>query len=212
MGMDEKVLCFKTEELDKLGKFQGFSPDLKYMKLLSPDLHFYANRSEAEVNPAWKQLIPYIVLRDHRSNIFRYQRTKKVGEQRLASRFSVGVGGHLKYDDKLGKESPLDGANRELQEELEIFDKVAFKAGFLHPDNIILGNNDILGFINDDSDEVGAVHFGLCLQVYLPDYTGVRLREEALVGGGFDRPKDVAQLDLESWSKIVLGFLRGKYD
>ena len=48
----------------------------------------------AEESPAFKQLIPYIVLRDG-ERVFFMQRTDAGGDPRLHGKASIGVGGHL---------------------------------------------------------------------------------------------------------------------
>src|SRR5437868_5901294 len=59
----------------------------------------FMNRSEAEINPEFKQLIPYCILKAEDDTIFVYRRTKKSGEQRLHLNWSLGVGGHLNDKD-----------------------------------------------------------------------------------------------------------------
>ena len=55
-------------------------------------------RAEAETDPSWKQLIPYLVLRDG-ERIFLMRRTKAGGDERLHDRYTIGVGGHVNPED-----------------------------------------------------------------------------------------------------------------
>ena len=50
--------------------------------------------SALEVDPAWKQIVPYLVLHDG-PRIFLMQRTRAGGDARLHDRWSIGIGGHV---------------------------------------------------------------------------------------------------------------------
>lgn len=74
---------------------EGFTP-AKPLAKTAPELceHVYfAQRAQLENNKRFKQVLPYFVIRKG-SKMFVYQRTSKVGENRLSGNFSVGVGGH----------------------------------------------------------------------------------------------------------------------
>src|SRR5581483_2705884 len=62
---DERVLVVPSVELDRLGRFQGFSPDAdRYLSaLLVPQLMDYRPRSQVEDDPSRKHIIPYVVFR-----------------------------------------------------------------------------------------------------------------------------------------------------
>ena len=55
-------------------------------------------RGDAEEDPAHKQVIPYLVLRDG-ERWFLMRRTRAGGDARLHDRWSIGVGGHLNPGD-----------------------------------------------------------------------------------------------------------------
>src|SRR5262249_47748236 len=103
---DERVLVVPSAELDRVGRFQGFSPDAeRYLAaLLVPELMQYRPRSEVEDDPGFKQIIPYVVFRCS-SEVFCYTRGKTQGEARLHALRSLGVGGHVSEDDALGRKS-----------------------------------------------------------------------------------------------------------
>jgi len=63
--VDERVLVVPSTELDRLGRFQGFSGEVdRYITaLLVPELMQYRPRSEVEDDPGYKQIIPYVVFR-----------------------------------------------------------------------------------------------------------------------------------------------------
>src|SRR6185503_11968527 len=124
MPTEERVLCFKRQLLEELGVFQGLSLDVKrYLPVVtSPSQILYLNRSEAEQDKRYKQLIPYVLILCN-DRILRYRRGKGGQETRLHGLFSVGIGGHISEEDhglfskQLGYS---EGMRRELLEEVAI--------------------------------------------------------------------------------------------
>ena len=98
--VDERVLVVPSAELDRLGRFQGFSAEAdRYITaLLLPELMQYRPRSEVEDDPGYKQIIPYVVFRCADA-VFCYTRGKSQGEARLHRLRSLGVGGHVSEED-----------------------------------------------------------------------------------------------------------------
>jgi predicted NUDIX family phosphoesterase len=106
-SVDERVLVVPSAELDRLGRFQGFSPEAeRYLTaLLVPELMQYRPRSEVEEDPGYKQIIPYVVFRCDAA-VFCYPRGKSQGEARLHRLRSLGVGGHGSEGDAQGRRIP----------------------------------------------------------------------------------------------------------
>ena len=196
MATEERVLCFQRNLFEQLGVFQGLSLDIeKYLPVVtSPANTTYLNRSDAELDKHHKQLIPYVLILCQ-DKILRYQRGKGGQETRLHGLFSVGVGGHISEEDnglftqQLGYQ---EGMRRELIEEVDIEEI----------------NEAAVAVINDDSTEVGFVHFGVVHVMYV--------NSEAVVGrrSGIKAPEFVpiaeAVKDLagyESWSRFCLEHL-----
>jgi predicted NUDIX family phosphoesterase len=148
----------------------------------------YRPRDAMERDPAWKQVIPYLVLRDG-PDYFLMQRTRGGRDERLHDRFSIGVGGHLNPGD--GGLGP--GLLREWQEELV--------ADFVPPFTPI-------GLLNDDTTDVGRVHLGV---VFLADADGrpVGIRETHKLTGEFAGRARVREVvdRLETWSRLAFDFL-----
>jgi len=144
----------------------------------------YASRAAMEEDPRFKQIIPYLVLRDG-DRYFLMRRTRAGVDQRLHDRWSIGVGGHLNPGD----EGLLGGLRREWREELEADFEPPFEP---------------LALLNDDTTEVGAVHLGV---VFVADAAGraVAVRERDKLTGGFASAGVVAAVseDLETWSRLV---------
>src|ERR1044072_3034990 len=149
MATEERVLCFQRKLLEELGVFQGLSLEIeKYLPVVTSSSQIlYLNRSDAEQDKRYKQLIPYVLILCH-DRILRYRRGKGGQETRLHGLFSVGIGGHISEEDhglfsqQLGYR---EGMRRELKEEVDIE-----------------GTHDAaVAVLNDDSTEVGYVHFGV---------------------------------------------------
>ncbi|MDQ3128786.1 MAG: phosphoesterase [Chloroflexota bacterium] len=152
-------------------------------------------RSAMEVDPSWKQVIPYPVLRDGDA-WFLMKRTNAGGDARLHDRYSIGVGGHVNPGDG-GLDGDLGGAlAREWHEELRVDFVPEFR---------------FVGLLNDDSTPVGAVHLGL---VYVGDAAGrpVEIRETEKLSGRFASSGEVAAVAdrLETWSRIAFEFLEAE--
>src|SRR5512139_840255 len=96
MAKEERVLCFERKLFEELGVFQGLSLEVeKYLPVVtSPARLVYLNRSEAEHDPRYKQLIPYVLLICG-DIILRYRRGRGGQETRLHGLYSVGIGGHI---------------------------------------------------------------------------------------------------------------------
>jgi predicted NUDIX family phosphoesterase len=144
----------------------------------------YAPRDAMEHDPRFKQVIPYLVLRDG-ERYFLMRRTRAGADARLHDRWSIGVGGHLNPGD----EGLLGGLRREWREELEADFEPVFEA---------------VAMLNDDTTDVGAVHLGV---VFVADAAGrpVTVREHDKLTGSFATAEDVAAVaeHLETWSRLV---------
>lgn len=146
--------------------------------------HFFIDRPTAEKSPQYKQIIPYVVIRNGGA-LFLLERTSKQTESRLHHKLSLGIGGHI------NPHSPtlLGGLQKELEEEVGVE-----------------GDYDITfaGILNDDSTEVGRVHLGA---VYVLDAMSrdVAIRETEKMTGSWTDIGELAPLRerMETWSQIV---------
>jgi len=196
---DERVLVVPSSKLDALGRFQGFSLDAqRYLSaLLVPELMEYRSRSQVEEDPAFKQIIPYVVFRSA-ENVFCYTRGKSQGEARLHRLRSLGVGGHVSEDDADGAKT-LDAYEAAMQRELE--EEVEIRSP---------GRIRRVGLINDDSTPVGQVHLGV-VHLYELDRPEIGPREEGLAEARFLSIETILSLraEFETWSQICIdSFLR----
>src|SRR5437870_5146708 len=93
---NENVLVVRRELFYQLGSFHGlnFAPQKYLDAFLSRGNNFFLPRAEAEINPAYKQIIPYALIA-FQNKVAYYVRGKKAGEQRLVAKGSIGIGGHM---------------------------------------------------------------------------------------------------------------------
>ena len=195
---DENVLVFTRSLFEQLGIFQGFSPDVnRYLPaILEKRNNSFMARAQAETNPAFKQIIPYVIITDGK-NILHYVRGKKAGEQRLVAKGSVGIGGHINDEDHtlfaFGMQAFQDAVKREVCEELSVQGEF---------------NARPVGLINDDSTEVGQVHFGV-VHVLRCQPGQVQKKEQVITQVEFVPIEELkAKRDqMETWSQLCLDHL-----
>lgn len=191
----EHILVVPTLLFHEIGYFQGFSsnPDPYLTTLLDPAHTSYRPRPEMESDPSYKQLIPYCIFR-YGDQIFYYTRGKAQGEDRLHSKKSIGIGGHINNVDASRDGSPyLEAMRREIEEE------VIIETTYQHR---------LVGLINDDLTEVGKVHLGI-VHIFDLDAPKVLPREKSIIETGFASPAQLHQDRdrFETWSQICLDYL-----
>jgi len=157
----------------------------------------WIERSEAETNSAYKQIIPYIVVRQSSGHILCYPRHG--AESRLHGFYSCGIGGHIDIEDARDtfKETISAGMTRELNEELANF----------REDRVELVYR---GIINETESAVGQVHLGLvytaqCLGDYAPQPS------EETAGMEWKSPEELKLVNKELWSDLALELITSPY-
>ncbi len=150
-ALNENVLVIRRNLFDQLGSFQGlnFEPEKYLNLLLSRGNNFFFPRAQAENDPAYKQIIPYVLLA-FQDRVLYYVRGKKAGEQRLVAKGSIGIGGHMNESDESlfawDEQAYRAGVEREVNEEIKI--DTPFQ-------------DRVVALLNDDTTEVGRVHLGI---------------------------------------------------
>ena len=195
---NENVLVVRRELFDELGSFQGLNFEAeKYLKpILSRGSNFFIPRREAETNPAFKQIIPYVLL-CFENTVLHYVRGKKAGEQRLVAKGSIGIGGHMNETDEslfaMDEQAYRAGVEREVNEEIKI--DTPFE-------------DRIVALLNDDSTDVGRVHLGI-VHLFKLEEPKVQKREAMITGLSFLTKEELRARSesLESWSQICLDSL-----
>jgi len=198
---EEYVLVFERKILEQVGMFHGLEFDVeRYLrKFFSPGVLSFMLRSQAETDPAYKQLIPYVIM-THDGKYLSYVRGRRAGESRLVGNRSIGIGGHINpVDDELPlfsvdfRETYLTAFEREVAEEVSV------EAN--HTDRIV-------ALLNDESNEVGQVHLGI-VHYWTLDSSKVGKREQMITQMTFmsiDELQDVRD-SLETWSQLCLDSL-----
>jgi predicted NUDIX family phosphoesterase len=190
--MDELVLVVPRSVLPDDGAWYGLRTDgLEAFESVVAEHGRFQPRAAMEVDPAHKQVIPYLVLRDG-ERYFLMRRTRAGADARLHDRYSIGVGGHLNPGDG----DLLGGLRREWTEEVV----ADFEPDF-----------ELVALLNDDTTEVGAVHLGA---VFVADARGrpVVVRETDKLEGGFTSVEEVAAVSdrMETWSRLVFEAMSGE--
>jgi len=195
----EFVYVVPRREIFRTHDPQGFHPfhEATHRSSLEETIRttgFFVERDHAERNPDLKQVIPYTLVTTG-GRVLLMRRLPQGGETRLHGKLSIGVGGHINPEDveSTGLSDPIGaGTRREIEEELDV-----------------RGSYDIqaLGFLNDDSNPVGAVHLGW---VQLADVQGsVAIREEDVLEGELVPTGELSRrlregADFETWSSLLI--------
>ncbi len=198
---DELVLCVPRAVFDEMGAFQGVQADVEryFPRILDPKHTRFIRRAEAEQDPSWKQLIPYVLIRKG-DTYLHYVRGKGSGEKRLVAKGSIGIGGHINHNDESLFQAGLDfyeeALQRELHEELRMDGHFATR---------------IIALINDDETAVGQVHLGVVHLCELTD-ENVSKGEACITDLRFlTLPQLLERRDqMETGSQICLDFVAGR--
>ena len=194
----ENVLVIRRNLFEQLGSFQGlnFGPENYLNLLLSRGNNFFFPRAQAENDPAYKQIIPYVLLA-FQDRVLHYVRGKKAGEQRLVAKGSIGIGGHMNESDESlfawDEQAYRAGVEREVNEEIKI--DTQFQDG-------------IVALLNDDTTEVGRVHLGI-VHVFRLAQQKVEKREAMITNLAFLTKAELLNRreSLETWSQICVDSL-----
>ena len=185
----EQVLCVKREDMFPDGAWHGFvSNDLDRHQAVIREHHFFMPRDAVENDPAYQQIIPYVVFR-HDPHYFLTHRLRASSEKRLRKQYSLGIGGHINPGDLEAGDPILDGLKREWSEEV-VYDG-RFEA-------------QLIGLLNDDSSPVSKVHLGVVFLVD-GDSPKISIRETDKLAGELltlDEMR-IYYLGMESWSQMV---------
>lgn len=199
MAQEEQILVIQRSLFDELGAFNGLMFDVdKYLpRIFASGATRFMNRSDAEKDPSYKQIIPYVIM-SHNGKFLSYVRGKKAGEKRLLGLRSIGIGGHINpIDCNLFTTEPyeiyLESVKREIDEEVIVETK--------HKDKIA-------ALLNDDSNEVGQVHLGI-VHLWSLDEPKVNKREQMITQMGFMSLDELKQAkeSMETWSGLCVDHL-----
>lgn len=158
----ERVLVFPTAKLDPLMGFQGITLRWKPLFDELKNLPYqYQPRLKVEEDPAFTQILTYVMVARH-GHLLTFRRgTYNRVESFLRGSYCVGFGGHVTEADlSLFNSADLgiwDSAARELSEELILPEEDARRLEQRK-------GLSIVGVLNDDSSAVGRRHLALVMR------------------------------------------------
>lgn len=206
--MGKKALVIRTKDLlseviPKANMIQ-MTEDRQVFKLentplLSLPTHL-ADRDFCETDISLLQLLPYVALCHLDAGVpkyFVYQRGKGGNESRLHANFSVGVGGHMEEEvsgNATLRDAIVDCALREIKEEVGI-DVELYK---------VSAALDQATIIYDRSNDVGKVHLGIAMTVFLGSTDLGQLEAGVLENGEWLTVESLRTYNLENWSAIYM--------
>ena len=198
MAKEEQVLVVERKVVEQAGLFHGLNFNVApYLdRLFAPGTPRFIPRSQAEANPGYKQLIPYVIMTCN-GKYLTYVRGKRAGETRLVSKRSIGIGGHINPVDH---EAPLFGTDfKEIYDtavQREVAEEVNIEA--THTDQIV-------ALLNDDTNEVGQVHLGV-VHLWTLDAETVTRKEQMITQLAFMTPAELNKVKetMETWSQLCL--------
>lgn len=192
---EELILVVKREHLfDNQEAWHGVkSVDFtEYLSIIKNHQEFLP-RSLMEQDFSYKQIIPYLIFHNG-GKLFLMQRQAKATETRLANKYTLGIGGHIRQED-MTTDSIMDWACREFHEEVDFKGKLEIEP---------------IGILNDDSNDVGKVHIGFIF-LLKGDSSKIKVKEELKSGELLSFEECELYYDkMESWSKLVFDFLKSR--
>ena len=204
MAQQEQVLVIERKVIERVGMFQGltFDVDRFLAEIFVPGVPRFMDRSQVEQDPAYKQLIPYVIITCN-GKYLSYVRGRRAGETRLVGNRSIGIGGHINPVDDM----PLFGtdfyATYLAAVDREVAEEVSIETGH---------TGRVAALLNDESNEVGRVHLGI-VHYWTLDAPNVNKREQMITQMAFMTPAELANVrdTLETWSALCLDGL-GRMD
>ena len=199
--MGKEALVVDRDILFEDKYFQGFLPIDKhdYISIILENFSYSSRGDELENDHSLQQIIPYVwIINKTKGEVFAYQRAsgkQNYKETRLMNKISCGVGGHI---DKEDSDNPIEKAMmRELMEEVVM-------AEYPKP--------KIVGFLNDDSDSVGKVHFGVV--AIAETNNEVNKGDNEMSSGRFYSVGELEKLfsdsnyEVETWTRLSWPFVK----
>ena len=192
--MAKEALIVPRKILFQDNEFQGFLPSEQrdFIQLILKNYKYHQRGEELENNSDLQQIIPYVwIINPKIKQIFAYRRASNQNytEERLKNKWSCGLGGHIERQDS--SDPIMQAMLRELQEEVLMQEYPKPK---------------IIGYLNDDSNSVGKVHFGILAIAETTQL--VEKGDEEMAEGRFMSISELESLfsnpenDIETWTQL----------
>ena len=193
---DENILVVKRQDLfcaeGEYSAWQGLKTvDFgAYLNTIAEKKE-YNPRSKMEADENYKQIIPYLIFQ-FEDKYFLMQRQAKASEKRLQSKYSLGIGGHIREED-VASSDVVAWSKREFEEEVNYSGSYTVEP---------------LGILNDDSNSVGKVHVGFVL-ILKGDSSKISVNSELKSGELLTLEECEKFYDhMESWTQIAFNFIK----
>ena len=187
-SIEEILVVKRSKFFEQTTPWQGLNKiNFKSFVKIIQSNGLFIPRAHAETNPAYKQIIPYLIF-SVEDKFFVMERKSTASESRLASKLSLGIGGHIRKED-ITNNNVFEWAKREFHEE------VSYNGSFTISE---------VGILNDDSTEVGKVHVGL-IMIIKANSDKISIKDEHKSGTLLTR-KECEDLlpKMEPWSQMIL--------
>lgn len=196
--MAEKILCLPRKKLPT----DILKPQIAYktswedaLSLIRNGSCLFLSREKAEVDTTYKQIVPYVIIRNIRGDILCYE--KNEDEKSRSPSCCFGIWKHIRKEDfgEKAKKSRINDAvhsviKRQLKNELGILEDSC--------------NCTFLGIVNAEESPEGQVYLGLVYEHYLSPHGIIQL------GEGLSRPRWIPLdalseciADFEPWSMLA---------
>lgn len=192
---DEEILVVHKDHVPTLETtFEGGDNDLimENMAYIIEKYGIFMPRYQAEYNPTFKQIIPYVVAVNGELPEERiFAMVRKQGDPRLVGNICLGIGGHINPVD-FGSDILDAGLHRELHEEVNI-------------DEEDIQSLDVHGYIYDSTNIVGQDHIGL-VYILLLETDNISVKETDTLEGKWMTSKELRESydKAENWSRLVI--------
>jgi predicted NUDIX family phosphoesterase len=199
MAQEEQVLVIERKVLERAGMFEGLTFDVsRYLgEIFAQGVPRFMKRSQAEKDPSFKQLIPYVIMSCD-GKYLSYVRGRRAGETRLVGLRSIGIGGHINPSDDMPLfkdfyDTYLAAVKREVDEEVAVETEYTDR---------------VVALLNDESNEVGSVHLGI-VHHWILNNPKVSRREQMITQMAFMTAAELQDVrdTMETWSGLCLGHL-----
>lgn len=175
--------------------------------ILSAAGAWFGPRGVLEEEPRFRQIIPYVIIRC-KGRILTYTRPDTSGESRLASKSSIGFGGHIDVSDyaaaakRVKEPGPvLDIAGvLEVATLREVVEEVGIQAA--------VNGRSVLGLLTDNTTPVDRVHIGF-VQVWDVVTRALEVQADEIAEVSWKTPSELVEIrdTLENWSRISFDHL-----